>query len=60
MANHSLSIENCLIQVRSCLQEQGIKLWLPPYYLEGIEPVDSELEVLIFIYQIFLALGFCL
>lgn len=44
MAN-SLSIDNCLIQVRSCLQEEGIKLWLEPYYVQGIGPVDAELEV---------------
>lgn len=41
----SLSIDNCLIQVRSCLQDQNIKLWLEPYYDQGIGPVDSELEV---------------
>lgn len=41
----SLSIDNCLIQVRSCLQEEGIKLWLEPYYVQGIGPVDLELEV---------------
>lgn len=45
MENHSLSIENCLIQVRACLQEEGIKLWLEPYYSEGIGPNDTELEV---------------
>lgn len=45
MANHSLSIENCLIQVRAQLQTEGIKLWLAPYYLDGIGPVDVELEV---------------
>lgn len=44
MAN-SLSIDNCLIQVRARLQDQGIKLWLEPYYIEGIGPIDSELEV---------------
>lgn len=41
----SLSIDNILIQVRSKLQDEGIKLWLLPYYLEGIGPVDTELEV---------------
>lgn len=45
MANHSLSIENCLIQVRSTLQSEGIKLWLEPYYLQDVGPVDSEIEV---------------
>lgn len=41
----SLPIENILIQVRSKLQNEQVKLWLPPYYEEGIGPVDSELEV---------------
>lgn len=41
----SLPIENVLIQVRAKLQSEHIKLWLPPYYEEGIGPVDSELEV---------------
>lgn len=44
MAN-GLSIDNCLIQVRSRLQEEGIKLWLEPYYVQGIGPNDTELEV---------------
>lgn len=50
MANHSLTIENCLIQVRSSLQAEGIKLWLEPYYLQDIGPVDSEIEVKIFLF----------
>lgn len=41
----SLSIDNCLIQVRSSLQGENIKLWVQPYYVEGIGPIDSELEV---------------
>lgn len=41
----SLRIENILIQVRAKLQIEQIKLWLPPYYVEGIGPIDSELEV---------------
>lgn len=41
----SLPIENILIQVRAKLQNEQIKLWLPPYYEEGIGPIDSELEV---------------
>lgn len=44
MAN-GLSIDNCLIQVRSRLQEENIKLWLEPYYVQGIGPNDTELEV---------------
>lgn len=38
-------IDNCLIQTRSYLQSQGVKLWLTPYYEEGIGPIESELEV---------------
>lgn len=45
MSSNSLSIENCLIQVRACLQSENIKLWLEPYYVQGIGPVDAELEV---------------
>lgn len=39
----NLNIENVIIQVRSTLNEQNIKLWLAPYYING--PVDEELEV---------------
>lgn len=39
------NIENVLIQARAKLLENGIKLWLPPYYVEGIGAVDAELEV---------------
>lgn len=39
------NIENVLIQVRAKLQENGVKLWLEPYYIDGIGPVDAELEV---------------
>lgn len=39
-----LRIENILIQVKSKLLENGIKLWLPPYYVEG-GACDAELEV---------------
>lgn len=46
MAN-GLSIDNCLIQVRSRLQDEGIKLWLEPYYIQGIGPVDAEMEVIL-------------
>lgn len=45
MASSSLNIDNILIQTRCCLQSEGIKLWLEPYYLEGIGPNDDELEV---------------
>lgn len=39
------NIENVFIQVRAKLQENGVKLWLEPYYIDGIGPVDTELEV---------------
>lgn len=48
----SLPIENILIQVRSKLQNEQIKLWLPPYYVDGIGPIDSELEVWNWTYNI--------
>lgn len=48
MASSSLNIDNILIQTRCCLQSEGIKLWLEPYYLEGIGPNDAELEVITF------------
>lgn len=40
-----LRVENILIQVRCKLQETGVKLWLQPYYAEGIGSIDAELEV---------------
>lgn len=40
-----LRVENILIQVRSKLQDSGIKLWLQPYYDEGIGTIETELEV---------------
>lgn len=40
-----LRIENVLIQVRTKLQESGVKLWLSPYYEECIGSVDDEIEV---------------
>lgn len=41
----NLRIDNVLIQVRSKLQEDGVKLWLSPYYEEGIGSNDDEIEV---------------
>lgn len=38
-------IDNILIQVRSLLQQQGIKLWLEPYFYEEIGSIESEIEV---------------
>lgn len=46
MANSfGILIDNCLIQVRACLQGENIKLWLEPYYMQSIGPVDEEMEV---------------
>lgn len=42
-----LSIGNILLQVKSKLLENGIKLWLAPYYVEGVGACDAELEVCI-------------
>lgn len=41
----NISIETVLIQVRGRLQEEGIKLWLEPYHVTAIGPVEPELEV---------------
>ncbi|XP_037050774.1 NEDD8 ultimate buster 1-like [Bradysia coprophila] len=41
-----LKIENILMQVRSKLQEDGVKLWLSPYYEESIGPIDEMIEKL--------------
>lgn len=38
-------IEEVLIRLRSKLNEDQIKLWLPPYYLEGAGTSDEEIEV---------------
>lgn len=48
------NIENVLIQVRAKLLENGIKLWLPPYYVEDIGSVDAELEVSVYFFFFFL------
>lgn len=44
-----LNIENVLVQIRARLLQNGIKLWLAPYYIENIGPVDSEMKVSIVI-----------
>lgn len=38
-------IDNIIIQVRARLQMLGIKLWLEPYYYEGVGCVEEEIEV---------------
>lgn len=43
MAN-SLRIDDILVQVRAKLQENGIKLWEPPYYID-LEPQEQLLQV---------------
>lgn len=40
-----LKTEDVLLQIRSKLQSDDIKLWLEPYYYEGIGPSDEELAV---------------
>lgn len=44
MSNH-LKIEDVFLQIRSVLQADGVKLWLPPYYDEVIGPCEKELKV---------------
>ncbi|KAM7348693.1 NEDD8 ultimate buster 1 isoform 2-T2 [Cochliomyia hominivorax] len=39
-------IDNIIIQVRARLQLLGIKLWLEPYYYEGVGCVEEEIEKL--------------
>lgn len=45
MGSKSLYLDDCLNQVRCRLRLEGIQLWKPPYYMEGIGPIESELEV---------------
>ncbi|XP_061396692.1 NEDD8 ultimate buster 1 [Musca vetustissima] len=39
-------IDNIIIQVRARLQALAIKLWLEPYYYEGVGCVEDEIEKL--------------
>ncbi|KAJ6638174.1 NEDD8 ultimate buster 1 [Pseudolycoriella hygida] len=39
-----LRIDNVLMQVKGKLQENRVKLWLSPYYEDGIGAVDDEIE----------------
>lgn len=43
--SNSLKIENVLIQIRSLLNADKIKLWLMPYYDEQLGACEVELEV---------------
>lgn len=40
-----LKTEDILMQIRSKLQNDNIKLWLEPYYYEGIGSSEEELGV---------------
>lgn len=40
-----LKTEDILMQIRSKLQDDDIKLWLEPYYFEDIGPSDDEINV---------------
>lgn len=53
-----LRVENVLIQVRSKLQENGIKLWLSPYYEEGIGSVDDKIEVIFHSFRLNFVMNF--
>lgn len=53
-----MRVENILIQVRSLLQEKGIKLWLEPYHTDGLGPCDAELEVTFIILLTFCMFSF--
>lgn len=40
-----LRVENILIQVRHLLQDNNVKLWLAPYYIEETGTCDAEIQV---------------
>lgn len=48
-----LKTEDVLLQIRSKLQSDDIKLWLEPYYFEGIGPSDEEIQVIWIIFRFF-------
>ena len=43
-----LKAEGILIQIKEKLNEENVKLWLPPYYTEDGESCDEEMQVRIF------------
>lgn len=45
MSASHLKAEDILIQIRSKLQNDDIKLWLEPYYVPDIGTVEEELTV---------------
>lgn len=45
----SLKIEDVFIQIKSKLQIDGVKLWLPPYYEETTGVNEEELMVKTFL-----------
>lgn len=44
MDNH-LKVEDVFLQIRSVLQANNVKLWLPPYYDQINGPCIQELQV---------------
>lgn len=42
--SRSHRIEDVMNQIRTQLQQEGVKLWEPPYYIDP-EPMDDKLEV---------------
>uniref|UniRef100_A0A336ME18 CSON014235 protein n=1 Tax=Culicoides sonorensis TaxID=179676 RepID=A0A336ME18_CULSO len=55
MSNHH-SIDDVITQVRAKLQQDGVKLWEPPYYIEP-ESQDDELEELGRTYSLLLGIS---
>lgn len=43
--NNHMKIEDVFLQIRSVLQEDNVKLWLPPYYNESIGACEEEIQV---------------
>lgn len=41
----SLQIEDVHIQIKDKLQKDGVKLWLPPYYVENVGSSKDDLKV---------------
>ncbi|XP_066999509.1 NEDD8 ultimate buster 1 isoform X2 [Anabrus simplex] len=42
--SHDLRIEGILLQIREKLNCDQVKLWLPPYFIEGIGCCEAEIE----------------
>lgn len=41
----SLQIEDVCMQVKDKLQKEGVKLWLPPYYVENKGRSEDVMQV---------------